>query len=248
MSKDENKISLENCDFNKKKIRLTSPYSLLACELIGIDENDLIYITKDEYFRKNQESQNLTKELQEERYNHYNSRRLKLIEEAKKKRIELIQENNEQYKGTSTLDNTHRKANTNSNYNLNNNYNTKNKHLGYSTFYSPRANMMKKSTSTGMMEITGIGTGVGWGTSTAIKEEREKLKKLKERQEINIKLQIDYECAMEEIRRKNIEKMKLKEEKEEKKRIEKNKQLIEKLRKEEEKEKNRKKKRRRIQS
>ena len=68
-----------------------------------------------------------------------------------------------------------------------------------------------------------------------------RLKKLKERQEINIRLQIDYECAMEEIRRKNIEKMKLKEEKEEKKRLEKQHQLLEKLRKEEEKEKEKKK-------
>ena len=88
----------------------------------------------------------------------------------------------------------------------------------------------------GMMRMTGGFRG-GWGTSTAIKEERERLKKLKERQEINIRLQIDYECAMEENRRKNIEKMKLKEEKEEIKRIEKKKKLMEKLRKDEEKEK-----------
>ena len=75
----------------------------------------------------------------------------------------------------------------------------------------------------------------GGGTSTAIKYEREKLKKLKERQEINIRLQIDYECAMEENRMKNLEKMRLKEEKEEKKKIEKHQQFLEKMRKEEEK-------------
>ena len=46
---DNNKISLINCDFNKKKIRLNSPYSIAACELIGIIPEDLIYITKDEY-------------------------------------------------------------------------------------------------------------------------------------------------------------------------------------------------------
>ena len=51
---------------------------------------------------------------------------------------------------------------------------------------------MKKSSSMGAFDID------GGGTSTAIKYEREKLKKLKERQEINIRLQIDYECAMEE--------------------------------------------------
>ena len=69
---------------------------------------------------------------------------------------------------------------------------------------------MKKSSSIGAFEPCGD----EGGTSTAIKYERERLKKLKERQEINIRLQIDYKCAMEEIRRKNIEKMKLKVEKE----------------------------------
>ena len=69
---------------------------------------------------------------------------------------------------------------------------------------------MKKSSSMGVMGMTVMNTRNGWGTSTAIRAERERLKKLKERQEINIRLQIDYECAMEETRRKNIEKMKLK--------------------------------------
>ena len=85
MSENEEKVSLINCDFNKKKIRLTSPYSIMACELIGIDQEDLLFLSKDEYIHKNQECQNLDKELQEERYNHFNSRRRKLIEDAKKK-------------------------------------------------------------------------------------------------------------------------------------------------------------------
>ena len=216
MIKDENKISLENCDFNKKKTRVNSPFSLAAFELIGIDENDLIFQTKDEYIRNNQDCQNLKKHLQEERYNHFNSRRLQLIELAKKKREELIQENKEQNKKFTENDNMQNTEN-----------NTNNKNLGYTTFYTKR-DTMKKSSSMGMIGVTG--GFKGWGTSTAIKEERERLKKLKERQEINIRLQIDYECAMEENRRKNIEKMKLKEEKEERKRIEKNKLLEEKLR------------------
>ena len=91
---------------------------------------------------------------------------------------------------------------------------------------------MKKSSSVGALESP----DTGGETSTAIKFEREKLKKLKERQEINIRLQIDYECAMEENRRKNIEKMRLKEEKEEKKRLRNHHLLLEKLKKEEEKE------------
>ena len=224
MTEDSNKVTLENCDYNKKKLRITSPLSLMACELIGIDQDDLIFLSKEEYIRKNQECQNLNKDLQEERYNHYNSRRRKLIEDAKKKRQELMDELNNSKNRT--------------NYNTNNN-NNKNNMIGYSTqnknFYDSKN--MKKSSSMGAFESG----DTGGGTSTAIKHEREKLKKLKERQEINIRLQIDYECAMEENRRKNIEKMRLKEEKEEKKRLEKQHQLLEKMRKEEEKEKAKKK-------
>ena len=202
-----NKISLDNCDFNRKKIRINSPYSLMACELIGIDQEDLVFLSKDDYIKKNQECQNLSKELQEARYNHYNSRRRKLIDNAKKKREELLEEKN----------NNKNRTNYNSNNNNRNNFN------GYTTqnkTYFDRN--MKKSSSVGAFD------NEGGGGSTAIKYEREKLKKLKERQEINIRFQIDYECAMEENRRKNIEKMRLKEEKEEKKRMEKHNQLHEK--------------------
>ena len=236
---DNNKISLINCDFNKKKIRLNSPYSIAACELIGIIPEDLIYITKDEYIRGNQDCQNIKKSLQEERYNHFNSRRLKLIELAKQKREELIQEDKNRNK-TISKEKDKEKINKNTEYgkfqHTEHSSNINNKNNPYSTYYTKRDHL-KKSSSVKYMGMTGFNTNNVWGTSTAIKEEREKLKKLKERQEINIRLQIDYECAMEENRRKNIEKMRLKEEKEERKRIEKNRLLIEKLRKEEEKRK-----------
>ena len=55
MSYNNNKISLNNCDFDKKKGRLNSPYSLMACELIGINQDDLFLISKDEYIRNNLE-------------------------------------------------------------------------------------------------------------------------------------------------------------------------------------------------
>ena len=84
MNKNEYKISLSNCDFNKKKIRLTSPYSLMACDLIGIDEEELLYIPKEEYLLKNYDCQNLSKELQDEMYNHFNSKRLNLIKHITK--------------------------------------------------------------------------------------------------------------------------------------------------------------------
>ena len=222
MNKDEYKISLSNCDFNKKKIRLTSPYSLMACDLIGIDEEELLYIPKEEYLLKNYDCQNLSKELQDERYNHFNSKRLNLIKEAKAKRAELIKLNLNLHKKTLELD-----------------CQTNNSNIGNTTLYN-RNDYLKKSSSAAQMGNTISSTG--WGTSTAIKLGKEKLKKMKERQELSIRFQIDYECAMEENRRKNIERMKLKEEKEEKKREEKNLILMKKKRKEEQRERMRKRK------
>ena len=95
MNKDEYKISLSNCDFNKKRIRLTSPYSLMAYDLIGVDEEDLLFVSKEEYLLKNPDCQNLPSDLQEERYNHFNAKRLNLIKEAKAKRAELIKLNSD---------------------------------------------------------------------------------------------------------------------------------------------------------
>ena len=46
-----------------------------------------------------------------------------------------------------------------------------------------------------------------YNQSTAIKLEKEKLHRLLEKEENNVKLQIDYECKIEENRRKNLEKM-----------------------------------------
>ena len=135
-----NKISLDNCDFNRKKIRINSPYSLMACELIGIDQEDLVFLSKDDYIKKNQECQNLSKELQEARYNHYNSRRRKLIDNAKKKREELLEEKN----------NNKNRTNYNSNNNNRNNFN------GYTTqnkTYFDRN--MKKSSSVGAFDNEG---------------------------------------------------------------------------------------------
>ena len=151
-----NKVSLDNCDFSKKKMRINSPYSLMACELIGIDQEDLLFLTKDEYIRKNQECQNLNKELQEERYNHYNSRRRKLIEDAKKKREELLETKN------NIKNRTNYSTNNNKSF-IFNGYSTQNK-----SFYDKN---MRKSSSMGLFESNLD------GTSTAIKHEREKLKK-----------------------------------------------------------------------
>ena len=183
MNKDEYKISLSNCDFNKKKIRLSSPYSLMACDLIGVDEEDLVYVSKEEFLLRNTECQNLSRELQDERYNHFNKKRLNLIKEAKAKRAELIKLNK------NLLSKNHEIDNTNLTNNLIN--------FGAQTLYNKIDNLKKSSSAAHM----GNTMGSGFGSSTAIKMGKEKLRKMQERQELIIRLQIDYECTMEENRR-----------------------------------------------
>ena len=203
MSNNDNLISLLNCEFSNEKTRLNSPHSIMACELIGVTINDLIQLPKEEYIKKNPDCKNISKEFQEERYNHYNQSRIKLIKEAKKMREQLIN----QEKETSTNNNNSSSKNSKYskkkiyNYRVSNDFKNK---TYRGTFYCPHN--MKKCSSTNTLD----------GGCTAIKVEREKLKKLKERQETNILLQIDYECALEENRRKNLMKMRDKELKEEK--------------------------------
>ena len=50
----EEKISLLNCNFKQKKIRLTSPHSLLAIRLIGVTLDELRHLSfvKDHYHGK----------------------------------------------------------------------------------------------------------------------------------------------------------------------------------------------------
>ena len=213
----EEKISLINCDFTKKKCRLNSPHSLLACRLIGVTQEDLIYQTLDEYVKNNIDCQYLEKELQQERYNHFEKNRKELIESVKNQREFLIKEEES------------KKNNNNVNYNTTNtnNYNSSGT-LGNTNTHT-HSRTYKKNQSYGTLDTYGE-------SSTAIKLERERLRKLKEKQELSVRLQIDYECMREENRRKNLEKMRKKEEKGEQKRIEKEKELMEKKKKEREKE------------
>ena len=195
----------------QKKIRITSPHSLTAIRLIGTTLDDLRYFTFDDYV-KSASIQNLERELQEERYNHYEQNRLELIKEAKEIREDLLKDNN---------------------------YETSPQNNLSSLYISPKSNIkiarynyntMKKNTSASNLEPK-----LKLQTSTAILLEREKLMKLLEKQENKVKLQIDYECMIEETRRKNLEKMRKKELKEEKKRKDKEREIAEKKEKEREK-------------
>ena len=208
----EEKISLLNCNYSQKRIKLTSPNSLLAIHLIGVTLDDLRYLTFDEYIKNNPDIQYLERDLQEERYNHHERNRLELIEQAKKIREELLEEKSYQTTPQNNLSSfalSPKAQNRNMRYNF---------------------NTMKKNTSA----LT-IKPAIKLQKSTAILLEREKLQKLIEKQENKVKLQIDYECMIEENRRKNLEKMRNKELKEERKRKEKEREMAEKREKEREK-------------
>ena len=203
----EEKISILNCDFSQKKIRINTPNSLTAIRLIGATFDDLRYLSLDEYIKK-ENIQYLDKELQDERYNHYEKSRLALITEAKNIREDLLKEKEKNCE--TSPQNKLNLSNSNDIFKFTN-FNFKEK---------------KNNVNTNVNSTP---------TSTAIILEREKLQKLLEKQENNIKLQIDYECKMEENRRKNLEKMHNKEMKEEQRRKEKEKEIAEKKEREREK-------------
>ena len=181
----------------QKKIRLTSPHSLLAIRLIGVTLDDLKYISLDDYIKKNPDIQNLEIELQEERYNHHEQNRLELINEAKKLREDLLKDNNYETSPYNNISSLYISPKSNIN-NYSYNFSTTMKKNVSATNLNPKMNLPQ--------------------TSTAVILEREKLQKLLKNQENKVKLQIDYECMIEENRRKNLEKMHNKELKEEKRR------------------------------
>ena len=189
--------SIENVDITQPKIRITSPHSILACKYLGIDVNDLGFLTLEEYLHKNPELQNLDKEQQEERYKHYNRRRIKFIEDLQQKRKKLIKEENQ----------NNNNENKKTNYGLfiiknsrNNSYNNLNK-----TFHTikNRDNALGKSKS--MLDFNFFPPDINGDN---------KLKKIRKRQKINIRLKIDYQLMQERIRQKNMQKIKLKNENE----------------------------------
>ena len=71
------KINLENFNYKAKNQRLTSPLSIKACRLQGVTEEDLIFITFEEYMSSHLEFINLPKEFQQERYDNFEHKRNK---------------------------------------------------------------------------------------------------------------------------------------------------------------------------
>ena len=105
INNESNKISFDNFDSSKKKIRITSPISLLACKFMGIELNDLAFLTFDEYLQKNPECQILDDTAKMERYEHHNARRKKLLISLKKVRADIIKEKNEDNNNNGNINN-----------------------------------------------------------------------------------------------------------------------------------------------
>ena len=131
----------------------------------------------------NPELINESKDIQKKRYNHFEEKRIQALEEAKKKREEIIsQENNATQKEKNFLNNT--------SYSLNNNKNklfrTQTKFYDTSTCRSlSKGNNRKNS---------------------MIQKELEKLNLIKKQQIGEIRNMIDYEYFLNEERKKNKQK------------------------------------------
>ena len=95
---EKEKISLENLNYQSKTQRLNSPYSIKACKLQGVKEEDLYKLTLEEYIKLNPDSKDLPKNLKEDRYSNYEDNRLKLIESLKEIRNKLIEDSEKNQK------------------------------------------------------------------------------------------------------------------------------------------------------
>ena len=85
-------------DFKDKNIRINSPISKRVLFILGLDENKLYEITKDEFLARNIELKNFPSHLQNQRYEQFNAKRLKFINDAKKLRNEIISDNKKEIK------------------------------------------------------------------------------------------------------------------------------------------------------
>ena len=79
-------------------IRVNTPYSKRVIQILGIEENDLYEISKEEYLKKQNILKDAPDELKDQRYEHFNKKRLTAIEDARKLRKEIIKDERERQK------------------------------------------------------------------------------------------------------------------------------------------------------
>ena len=196
------KISFDNFDFTKKKIRISSPVSLLACKFMGVKLDDLTYLSYDDFLQENPDYKSLEPNIAIERYEHYVDRRQKLISSLKKIRNEIIKEKKDSNASASFISNNL----TSNYYNMFKNKISKNNSVNNfnKTFNIMKNISLKKSAS--------MNKFLEKNKSLMILDNENKLKKEKKRQLINIKREIDYRLIKEQERIKNFEKMRKKSE------------------------------------
>ena len=88
-------ISIDDIDYTTKKVRITSPHSIKAMNNLGIINEDLEYLTFEEYLSKNPQLVGEEKKIQKFRYNHVDKIRKDLIEKVREQRMKIIEEEEE---------------------------------------------------------------------------------------------------------------------------------------------------------
>ena len=87
-----NLISLDNCDFSNKSNIINSPRSIKACLCLGIELTELYKLNMDEFKKKYPEVKKLDEELLKLRYDAEEKFRESTVEQAKKERQKIIEE------------------------------------------------------------------------------------------------------------------------------------------------------------
>ena len=98
--KSSNKISIEDIDFFSKKVKITSPRSIKAMNNLGINNQDLEFLTFKEYLEKNPRLIAESKRIQKIEYNHIQAIRKELINQVIEARKLIISEGNQNKKRT----------------------------------------------------------------------------------------------------------------------------------------------------
>ena len=181
----EGKINLENCDFSSKKIRLTSPISIKVCNQLGLDIDSLKKQSFEEYCVTDPESNLLSKEILQERYEHFEKKKEELINEA----IELRNKLKE--------DEKNKKKNKKNNQSLNVSQREKNENIENEEKKEEKENEEKKEEKK-EEDNEEEKEEEEEEEATAVKIQKQKLEKEKIKQEENLRLMI--ECSIK-IRR-----------------------------------------------
>ncbi len=211
-----------------KKIRISSPKSLKAMQQLGYTNQDLDYISFQEFLNSNPDLSNSNKDLQKKRYQYLENMRKERIEEIISlretiTRINSKKETNEvNTKSNSTYNRSYQNMNTNyipfTNSNTipstNNYYNTYNNINGKETYNNTSNNnrntnrnftqrSLNQSKNSNKLEFK----------STAIENQMRSLERMKNKSEMELIGMIQYELKRELMKKQAEEKIRRQEEK-----------------------------------